>query len=40
MSFELRDYLRHILEEADIVWDVVQTRIPDLRTVVISLLES
>ena len=43
MSFEPRDYLRHILAEADyyeLVWDVVKNRIPDLRRQIRSILEA
>jgi uncharacterized protein with HEPN domain len=31
MSFEPREYLPHILAEVDYVWEVIQTKIPDLQ---------
>jgi uncharacterized protein with HEPN domain len=64
MSFEPRDYLRHILVEAEylvdrsatlsfeafvadetlrraeLVWDVIQTRVPELRNRLASILET
>jgi len=40
MSFEPRDYLRHILVEAEYLIDVVQTRVPELRNQLASILKA
>ena len=41
MSFEPRDYARHYLGiDLELVWDVVQNRIPELRAHLPAILEA
>ena len=41
MSFEPREYLRHILAEADyLIWDVATRKIPEIRAQIAKVLDA